>query len=264
MSKLIVSLGVVVAVAGGAAIFIQQQSIAELRGEVAMLREESVQVAKAQARVASAATAERAREAIVVTEESPAASRTEAKELAKLREEVNGLKKISQEFGKVIQAAQAKMVDASIPTKLVPVAEWKNGGRETPTAAVETVLWAATGGDVDLLSQGIVLSPSARVKADAWFAQLSEATKAQYGSPEKLISLMIAKDAAGVAGMQVLGQKELTANDVAMRVRFGAEDGKTKDDTFVLHRSNAGWQLLLTDPVVEKFAKQLAGGGTGK
>lgn len=264
MSKLVVGLGVVVAVAGGAALFIQQQSIAELRGEVALLRDESAQAAKLQARALSEAKAEAARQSIVVTEETPAARGAGKSELEKLREDVNGLKKSAQEFGKVIQAAQAKMVDASIPTKLVPVAEWKNGGRETPAAAVETVLWAATGGDVDLLSQGIVLSPSARAKADAWFAQLAESTKAQYGSPEKLISLMIAKDAAAVAGMQVLGQKELTADDVAMRVRFGAEDGKTKDDTFVLHRTNNAWALLLTDPVVEKFAKQLAGGGPGK
>ena len=53
MSKLTVGLGIVVTVAAGAAIFIQQQSIAELRGELALDRAERLQAAKQQARVAS-------------------------------------------------------------------------------------------------------------------------------------------------------------------------------------------------------------------
>ena len=255
MSKLTVGLGIVVAVTGAAAILIQQQNLAELRSELGLLREEGQRAAEQQAKVAKAPPA------VVVTEENPAARGAGAGEVAKLREEVEGLKKTAQEFGKVIQAAQAKAAEAAIPTKLVPVGEWKNGGRATPDAAIETVLWAASGGDVEVLSQGIVFTPTARAKAEAWFAQLSDATQAQYGSPEKLVSLLIAKDAAALSGMQVLGQKQLTADDVGMRVRVGGEDGKTKDDTFFLHRAADGWRLMVPDQAVEKFAKQLAGGG---
>lgn len=258
MGKLMVGLGIVAAVAGGAAVAIQQRSIAELRGEIVSLRAEMTRTAQSQS---SSASAGKLRQGVVLTEENPAERGTDSTELAKLRDEVNGLKKTSQEFGRVIQAAQAKAAEAAIPTKLVPVAEWKNGGRDSAGAAIETVLWAATGGDVEVLSQGIAFTPTARAKADAWFAQLSDATKAQYSSPERLISLMIAKEAAAVSGMQILGQKEVTPDDVGMRVRIGAEDGKTKDDTFFLHRSAGGWQLLLPDQAVEKFAKQLAGGG---
>ncbi|MCX6956474.1 MAG: hypothetical protein NTV51_30445 [Verrucomicrobia bacterium] len=258
MSKLTVGLIVVVAGAGGAAIYLQQQSIARLRGEMTLLHAENVQLAKQQQAVVAAKARETA--ATAATPAGAGATRADAGEIAQLREEVDGLKKTAQEFGKIIQAAQVKAAEAAIPTQLVPVAQWKNGGRDTAATAIETVLWAATGGDVDVLSQGLAFTPTARTKADAWFAQLSDATKAQYGSPEKLIALMIAKDAAAVSGMQILGQKEVTPDDVGMRVRIGAENGKTKDDTFFLHRSGNGWQLLLPDQAVEKFAKQLAGG----
>lgn len=261
MSKLTLGITAVVAVAGAGAIFIQQQSLAELRGEIALLREEGQRMSTEWERMRREEAKARQVSAVAGTSGAAAAG-PEAREVAALREEVNALKKSAQEFGRVIQAAQAKSAESSIPTKLVPMAELKNGGRATASAAIETVLWAATGGEVDVLAQGIGFTPTAKAKAEAWFAQLSDATKAQYGSPEKLIALMIAKDAAAVSGMQVLGQREITADDVGMRVRFGTEDGKTKDDSFLLHRSPTnGWQLVLSDPVVEKFAKQVAGGG---
>lgn len=257
MSKVAVGLGVVVALTGGAALFIQQQSIAELRGEIALLRRDANEVAAQRAKVASAAK----RAATDVPEPKVAGRGADSAEVAKLREEVDGLKKAAQEFGKVLQAAQAKQAESSIPTKLVPLAEWKNSGRATAASAMETVLWAAAGGEVDTLAQGIVFTPTAQAKANAWFAQLSDATKAQYGSPEKLVALMIAKDAANLSGMQILGQREITPDDVGLRIRVGGEDGKTKDDSFLLHRQPDGWRLTLPDQVVEKFAKQLANGG---
>lgn len=258
MSKLTVVVGVIVAAAGAGAIFVQQQSITQLRRDVAALRAENGQVARAQVRAVNEAKAEGARASFVVTDESPETRAAGAGEIAKLRTEVEGLKKSAAEFGKLVQAAQAKAAEANIPTNLVPVSQWKDGGRATAGAALKTVMWAAAGGEVDALAQGLGFTASARAKADAWFGQLSEGTRQQYGSPEKVIALMIAKDAAAVSGMQVLRQKEVTPDDVGMRVRFGTEDGKTKDDTFFFHRAVDGWKLVLSDAVVDRFAKQLA------
>jgi hypothetical protein len=148
----------------------------------------------------------------------------------------------------------------SIPTKLVPSIAWKNAGKATPEAATETVLWAALGGDVDTLSNALVFTPTAREKADALFAGLSESARQQYGTAEKVIALMIAKDAATLNGMQVLGQKEVAADNVAVRLRFANTEGKTKDDNFLMRRTSDGWRLVLPDVAVEKFARQLSGG----
>jgi hypothetical protein len=62
--------------------------------------------------------------------------------------------------------------------------------------------------------------------------------------------------------MQVLGQREMSQDDVGMRVRFGNDNGNTKDDSFLLHRGTDGaWRLMLTDAAIDKFSKQLLGGG---
>jgi hypothetical protein len=60
--------------------------------------------------------------------------------------------------------------------------------------------------------------------------------------------------------MQVLGQRELGPDDVGVRLRLASSDGKTKDDTLLMHRTVDGWKMLLTDGAVEKFARQLRGG----
>jgi len=80
----------------------------------------------------------------------------------------------------------------------------------------------------------------------------------QYGSPEKVIALMIAKDAATLSGMEVLAQRELTPDNVGVRIRVANETGQTKDQTYLLTRNPEGWRMMMTDSVVEKFARQLS------
>jgi hypothetical protein len=264
MSKTVVALGSVALAAAGAAIWVQHMDNAALRGEIALLREEM--------RDSTSATVRRVTRALPAAQSSsPGSSASDqamigASDFAKLREEIAGLKKNTQQVVEFVQMAQAAsaMKDmsnaaASTPEKIIPANELKNLGKATPEAAVQTTIWAATGGDVDTLANGMTFTPAGRVKADAWFATLSDSTRQQYGSPEKVIALLVSKDAAGLAGMQVLGQKEISANDVGLRVRFATNDGQTKDDNMVMHRVNDGWRLLLNDTVVQKFANKLGG-----
>jgi hypothetical protein len=147
-----------------------------------------------------------------------------------------------------------------VPDNITPVGAFKNAGKGTPAQAVETVLWAATGGDVEALAAGVLIEPKAKQKADAWFASLPDATRAQYGSPEKVIALMIAKDAAALNGMQVLGTQEIKPDLTAVRVRMQADNGQTKDDTLAFARTPDGWRMVLPQNVVEKFAARVSGG----
>lgn len=271
MSKIAVGLGVVVLVAGAAAFYVQNRANNVLRHEVAGLRED-VRMLAASAKENAAAAARPA-----VSQGSPASGGTTtagaaagvgsaaaAEDLAKLREEIVALRKSTTaltQFAQTAQAAQALAKSSeSVATKLVPVAEWRNVGKATPEAGIETALTAATGGDVDTLAASLTFTDSARTKADTWFAGLSESTRQQYGSPEKVIALMIARDAEGLSGMQVLGQKEVSPDNVGVRLRFASVDGKTKDDTFLMRRANDGWRMVLPDAVVEKYAKKLGGG----
>ncbi len=262
MSKLGVGFGLAVAgVAVAAAFLAQRDDNAKLRREIAMLRTDVHMAVAAARREPSkpAAPATPAAEGIVIAERGEMAN----EDLAKLREEIVALRQSTQQITRLAQAAQAKNAleaQSAIATDLMPTSAIKNAGKGTPEATAETLMWAAVGGEIETLAQALTFPPSARAKADAWFAGLSDATRKEYGSPEKLIALMIAKDADKLGGMQILGQRAISADDVGVRMRFSDVQGNIKDDNFLLHRSSDGWRLVLPDSAVEKFARQVSGG----
>ena len=252
MKALTVVAWVAVAMAGGVFAFRQQQANEETRR---LLVELQSQVQRIERRPAGEGSAPSVPAAPATT-----ATSADTKVLAQVRDELAALRSSTQEIAKVAQAAAAAQnPTASIPNNLVPSSAWKNAGKATPEKAVETVLWAAVGGEVDTLAQTLTFTPTARAKADAWFATLSESTRRQYGTPEKLMALMVAKDAETLSGMQFLGSKEVSADNVGVRLRFATETGKTKDDNFLMHRSADGWRLILPDAAVEKFAQRVSG-----
>lgn len=266
MSKIALGVALAAAAASGVVILQQSQNNAELRAEIGELRS----LVERQARGHAAAQAEARKVASAPV--APIASPTEGlsvadrEELARVRAEVAELKKQAKEFGtRLAQQAQpaggAKPDPlAAIPTKLVRIVDMKNAGRATPEATAETLFWSAAGGEVDTLASTFMFAEPARAKAEAWFATLSEATRQQYGSPEKLIALMVARDAASLSGMQVIAQVPVNDTDVGMRLRMGTDDGKVKDEKFLLHRSADGWRVVLPENVIEKYARQLSGG----
>jgi len=259
MNKLLAGVFALVAVLGTGMIFLQQQNLTELRAEVAGLRTDLQQLAKSQA-ASAARTAPPPAQVAVVTTEAGAVDEQRA-ELAKLREEMAALKKTTQEATRQAQAAtQAARGESPIPVKLTPAGELKNVGRATASAAVETILSAAYGGDVDTLASSIVLDGAALAKAEELFARLPEATRAQYGSPEKLVALMLAKDATGFTGMQILGQRDMSADVVGVRVRFANEEGKTKEQGLAFRKTSDGLRLIVPEDAVKKYAGQLSGG----
>lgn len=257
MNKSGVGLAVVVLAGCGAAVYLQHLDNRLLRRELTLLRTElqlnsgsAPREAKPMETVAS----------VVV----PSASAPQSEDIAALRKELAALRASTQEIAKFAQMAQAaqavKQLDKSsesVASKIVPVGQLANKGRGTPEAATETALWAATGGDVETLAGSMTFNAEGRARADQWFASLSPAVQQQYGSAEKVIALLIARDAAGLTGMQVIGKKELTADDTAVRIRFASE-ANTKDDNLVMHRTNDGWRMLLNDKAVDSMAKKLA------
>jgi hypothetical protein len=253
--------GAIALVAIGAVVFLEHHDSVELRQEIALLRTELQRAAQVAPSSTSAPSSGSPHDRSYL-----AADTLDQSELRKLREDIGVLRKNTQELTQFTQAAQAAAAlkslggtETTVPVNLTPAESLKNAGKGTPEAATETLLWAAFGGDVETLSSALVFTPTAREKADAWFAGLPEKMRNQYGSPEKVVALMIAKDAAGLTGMQVLGQKEIAPDNVGVRVRFGSTDGKVKDDNLLMRRVDDGWRMVLPDAAVEKFARQLSG-----
>jgi prefoldin subunit 5 len=251
-------IGVVVVAVGAGAIIVQQTNVAALREEVRGLNA-NVERLSQELQAVKQDTQKLAAAQVVVTPEAAGAKTSQAAEIADLRDQMAALKKQTSGIAQLIQTAQARAADAGVPTKLVPVNEWKNAGRATPASTAETVLWAAAGGDVATIASAISLTDSARQKAEAIFARLPEQTRSEYGTVDNLAALMIAKDAATVTGMQVLGQRELSNDQVVVRMRFGNDEGKTKDQALPLQRTADGWKVIITDDPIDKWARQLSG-----
>ncbi len=232
---LVVVGGVAAFVTGG--LWLQRAATAALRVERDGLRE--------QVREATAARAEnerlRARQVSAVQLETLHTDRAAAN---RLRGEIGTLKK---------QASQpAPPAAARPPVKLTPASEWKNAGRGSPAAAVETVFWAAAGGDLDALAATVAFEGKARALAEAFFAGQAEPVKQQYGTPERLVAAFTAKDIP-LSAMRIVGQKENGPDDVTVSVLFEVPDAKPRAALLTVHRDERGWRLRVPEAALQSY-----------
>ena len=158
--------------------------------------------------------------------------------------------------------AKAKSATAAI-SPILPAAQWSNAGRATPSAAFETALWAASGGDIDTLAQSMILEADARAKAAVLLEGLPEAGRAEYRSPERLVALLTAKDVP-MGSMQVLGQAQQGPEKVKMVVRLQQTDGSAKTTSLTLRQDAGEWRLVVPPSVVDKYAAMLKGASGGR
>jgi hypothetical protein len=259
MNKLLAGMVGFAAVLVAGALYLQHAAVTGLRDEIAALRTEVQQMSKQREAARREEGPSGTVAAAVVAPERGVADEQRA-EFAKLREEIRALRTSTQEITQIARAAAAKNMDTSaVPMNITPVAAMKNAGRTTPVLAVESLLWAASGGDVDLVANSVLIEPKAKQKATDWFATLPEATRSQYGSPEKVLALMLARDAAALTGMQVLGQQEINPDLTAVRIRMQVEGGKTKDETLPFYRAPDGWRMILPQSFLEKQMGALGG-----
>ncbi len=254
MNKVLMVAAGFAVVLGVGVIFLQQQSIAEMRDEITALRMDVQRISKQ--RDTTRRQEMNGGEVAAVNSGNGTTDEQRA-ELMKLRDEVVELRKTMQE---ATLSAQAARGESPIPVKLIPAGELKNVGRATVPAAVETFLWAAVGGDVEAVANSILLDPAAQAKAQELFVRLPDAMRAQYRSPDNLVALMLAKDAAALSGMQVLGQRDVSADVVGVRVRFANDAGQTKEQGLAFQKTSGGLLLKISVNTVDKFAQQLSGG----
>jgi hypothetical protein len=186
--------------------------------------------------------------------------RAEHDAIARLRGEVAAVKnRPPPPLGKGQEDGAKTKAEATLTTDLIAASEWKNAGRATPVAATETFLWAAAGGDIDILAAMLNLPPATRSKADAILAQLAPELREQYGTPERLIALLTARDVPlGKAG--ILNEPSETAEGVsAVVLKVQTPEGLSRTFPLVMRRGNDGWQVYVPSQVVENYGAKLLG-----
>ncbi len=257
--------GLLAVVAGGV-LTVQRRVASQLRDEVELLRAaQSREIARLQAE-------NRRLSAMLVPAGALENLRVEHAAIVRLRDEIEGAGRQGQSGGDPSSPGRAgttesgaSMAEPPADGAMVPASAWRNAGRATPAATIETALWAVAGGDIGTLAQMLSLSADGRAKGAAVLAGLPETIQQEFGTPERLIAVLVAKDLplSATSAMQVTGPLEgavTAANPGAtyMQLRLQNADGSIRNTTLSLKQDADGWGFDVPTDVVDKYLRTVA------
>lgn len=178
-------------------------------------------------------------------------------EMEQLRGEIADLEQRAEERhanGKANGAALAANRDPE--AGLVLMENFQDAGRATPSAAFQTMVWAATRGDDRAVASLLAFEPAARERAQAMIAALPEGARAKYPTPESLAALLFADVITGHAAARVMGQAFQDTQHATVTVGFGpTSEGRP----LAMQWGATGWQLVVPDKAIDGILQKLSG-----
>jgi len=139
-----------------------------------------------------------------------------------------------------------------------PASAWKNQGQATPEAAVETMLWAAAGGDLSTLKNTLALAPDTQSKATDLLASLPATASQPFASPEDLMALLMAGNVP-LDSAQVVAKQINQDGQVIEYLRLKDSDGRTRPVFLTLQKLSDSWRLTVPVSALDQMAKGQAG-----
>jgi hypothetical protein len=133
----------------------------------------------------------------------------------------------------------------------VPGKEWADVGNATPARALETYLWAATNGEVERLEELLVFFNVPGRKS--FFDSLSEESRAKYGTPKYVASLMIASDAKAIASISSIDIVVAGAGGTYLQANYLDTEGRPMHQFLWFRQSPNGWRVNVDDELVAQF-----------
>ena len=130
---------------------------------------------------------------------------------------------------------------------------FQNRGQTTPSAAFETLVWAALKGDDTTLASVTALNSATKAKAEAFLAQLPAEQRAPW-TPEKLGRLWFTGLFTEVSALQIIGENRSDADESVLRLRFPGRDDEEK---LAVRLTPDGWKVLVPGAAVEHLKKKL-------
>jgi hypothetical protein len=187
------------------------------------------------------------------------ALRADRAEVARLRDEIDTLRRSADQKASAVAKSAPKEYVPSILDGPLPPSAWRNAGASTPGAALETVLWAAAGGDTAVLAARLVFDAGVGAKAEALLAGLPEATRAQYGSPEQLIAALTAKDVP-LWNTKIYDTKAEYEGARMMVAQWSDGEKRPSSVRLMLRQEGGEWRVVVPQSAVEKYAAALKSG----
>jgi len=239
----------VLAASMGGLVFRQRQVTVALREQLGWQR-----------RLAGDDAREKAKHAELVAKQLP------PEEVARRREEREAWVALAAEIDtlrgrietrKTAPASAAPDQPRSIKNLPLPAGEWRNAGQETPVAAFETVLWAAAGGEVAKLAEGLEIDDATKSAAAAIFDRLPPALRREVGTPEQLVALLTARDVP-LGSAWILGQFDDGAESKVI-AQLANPEGEKRELTFALRAHDGRWRMVVPPQVMTKYTAFLRG-----
>ncbi len=186
-------------------------------------------------------------------------------ELQRLRSDRQAIDRMRREVAELRAKAELRLQPPLAPPPErfamgvdMPAAEWRNAGAATAAAALETVLWAAAGGDVEAFARRIRCDAAARTAALELLQSLPPAERARQASPEALLAYLSIKDVPiGTATVTTWSGRSDTVQSAS--VTLAAPGEKPRRVYLVFVRDGEEWKLRATDTAVAKYAAALHG-----
>lgn len=250
-----VLLALVLAAGLGGIVFVHLDN-SRLRGRVADARREGGQVLRLREEN------QRTRDLLARTQADGqgAAEQTRA-ELGRAQREVAELEKRAAERYATVSAQAAADAIAMANNRdlrqgLVRLEHYQNMGQGTPTAAFETLVWAAMKGDEATLERLLKFSPTGRAKAQEWLATLTPEARAQW-TVEKLGGLYFSNILTAVPAIHVTGETiESDGDSAVVGLRLSGNSGQEK---LKFKLGPNGWQVAVSEGQFEAARRRING-----
>ncbi|HTT55663.1 MAG TPA: hypothetical protein VMF63_01020 [Opitutaceae bacterium] len=142
---------------------------------------------------------------------------------------------------------------------MTPVDQLTNAGAATPTDAAQSFFWAVAQADPDAMARQIEFTDDARSKAQALFAQLSEAARAQFGSPERIMAIYLTSMYGRATGYQLMTAESGShaADEGGWKATLQTASGSLHEVSFAVHRTTDGWHEVIGSGWVDEAARYL-------
>lgn len=131
---------------------------------------------------------------------------------------------------------------------------FQNRGRATPSAALETLVWAALSGEQATLADITALNSATRARAEDLIAQLSPEERATW-TPEKLGQLWFTGLFTELSAAQIVGETIVAFDEAIVRLRLANQVGEEK---LSLRRTPTGWKVLAPSAAIDHLKKKLS------
>jgi hypothetical protein len=144
---------------------------------------------------------------------------------------------------------------------MVRLEHFRNVGRATPAAAIQTAIWAAAQADFDEVGKSMALSATGREKAQAYLNQQSVETRTRFDSPEKLVGVLFAHDFTNADGFQIVGSTTVADGRAVISLRRLQKNGVVRpNDRKVPFEPGAdGWKMVVPDQAIDAIPDYVLG-----